>query len=220
MTADKGGENPGRRDVAARRTTWARALAHVLAQMGATPNAISVASVIFAGLAGGCLALTVSEVGWRAGALLVAAAVLIQLRLLCNLFDGMVAIEYGRQTRAGAIYNDLPDRFADSAILIGCGYAAAGVPYAVALGWSAAVLAMLTAYVRVLGVASGAKACFLGPMAKQHRMAVMTAAVVLAAIWRGPAQWILAGALALIAIGCLVTVARRLRAVLCELEDA
>jgi len=196
------------------------ALARGLAHAGVTPNAISVASVFFAALAGGCLALSNSVGGWRVSALFAVAAVLIQLRLLCNLFDGLVAIEFGRQTKTGVIFNDLPDRFADAAILIGCGYAACGVPYAVALGWTAALLALLTAYARVLGAASGAKPCFLGPMAKQHRMAVVTAAVVTAATWRGPARWILAVALALIVVGCLATVARRLRVVMRELEGA
>ena len=218
MKVDNGGADVGRREVAARRTSWARALARGLARAGATPNAISMASVVFAALAGGCLALTGRECEWRASALLIASAVLIQLRLLCNLFDGMVAIEFGRQTKAGAIFNDLPDRFADAAIFVGCGYAACRVPYAFALGWAAALLALLTAYVRVLGAASGAKPCFLGPMAKQHRMAVVTAAVVIAAAWREQAQWILAGALALVAAGCIVTIARRLRVVLRELE--
>jgi phosphatidylglycerophosphate synthase len=220
MIAATDGKGAGRREVAARQTAWAMSLARGLAHTGATPNAISVASVFFAALAGGCLALSSSAGGWRVSALFAAAAVLIQLRLLCNLFDGMVAIEFGRQTRTGSLFNDLPDRFADAAIFVGCGYAACGVPYAVALGWAAALLALLTAYVRVLGAASGAKPCFLGPMAKQHRMAVVTAAVVTAAAWRGPARWILAVALALIVVGCVVTVARRLRVVMRELEGA
>jgi phosphatidylglycerophosphate synthase len=195
------------------------AMARGLARVGATPNAISVASVAFAALAGGCLALTASVDERRVIALLVAAAVLVQLRLLCNLFDGMVAIECGRQTKSGAIYNDLPDRFADAAILIGCGYGAQGAPYAVELGWTAALAALLTAYVRVLGTASGAKPCFLGPMAKQHRMAVITVAAVAAAAWRAQTRWILAGALMVIAVGCAVTVVRRLRVVMQELEE-
>jgi len=40
----------------------------------------------------------------------------------------------------------------------------------------AAALAILTAYVRVLGVSVGTPQYYLGPMAKQHRMAALTAA--------------------------------------------
>ena len=56
--------------------------------------------------------------------LLVGAAVLIQFRLLCNLFDGMVAVEGGLGTPSGILFNDFPDRIADPLILICAGYAA------------------------------------------------------------------------------------------------
>ena len=46
----------------------------------------------------------------------------MQLRLLCNLFDGMVAIEGGFKTKAGEIFNELPDRFSDAFIFIGAAY--------------------------------------------------------------------------------------------------
>ena len=42
------------------------------------------------------------------------------------------------------------------------------------LGWAAAVLAVLTAYVRVLGGSLGLTQHFIGPMAKQHRMFTLT----------------------------------------------
>ena len=45
-------------------------------------------------------------------------------------------------------------------------------------------------------------------------------AVVLAAVWHGQSQRILAGALAVIAVGCLVTVVRRLRVMMRELGGA
>ena len=101
----------------------------------------------------------------RALALLVAAAA-IQLRLLCNLVDGMLAVE-GFSSKAGDIYNDLPDRVSDVLILVGAGYSARDLAYAPALGWCAAVLAVLTAYVRVLGGSLGVTQHFVGPMAKQ-----------------------------------------------------
>jgi hypothetical protein len=47
-----------------------------------------------------------------------------------------------------------------------------------ALGWFAALVAALTAYIRVFGGSMGFKQHFMGPMAKQHRMAAMTADLI------------------------------------------
>src|SRR5262245_61447434 len=89
-----------RRPIKARDTAWAAATARWLARIGMRPNAISVLSAVFAAGAGGAFVLagaTTSPV-MRAAACLLAAAG-IQLRLLCNLFDGMVAVEGGYRTK-------------------------------------------------------------------------------------------------------------------------
>ena len=52
----------------------------------------------------------------------------VQLRLLCNLLDGMVAVEGGRSSPVGALYNEVPDRVADSLLLVALGYAV-GIPW-------------------------------------------------------------------------------------------
>jgi len=214
-------QNDGaRREVAARRTLWASRIASRLARAGIKPNLISAASVVFALGAGVCIAVSPNTQSWHRSFLLATAILLIQCRLLCNLFDGMVAVEGGLRTKSGEIFNDLPDRLADPAILIGAGYALWSIPFGVELGWLAALLAVLTAYVRLLGGAAGAKQYFLGPMAKQHRMALMTAGLLVAAVLPDYAQRILTGTLALIAIGCIVTVVRRVVAVVKELEAA
>jgi phosphatidylglycerophosphate synthase len=142
---------------------------------------------------------------------LLAAAACIQLRLLCNMLDGMVAIEGGRQTSYGELFNDMPDRFADIAIFVGAGYGLSAFSWGPALGWVTALLAVLSAYVRLLGGAMGARQYFSGPMAKPHRMAVMTVACVLSTLepltgWHGQ---LLAVALAVVALGSLATIVRR-----------
>lgn len=152
--------------------------------------------------------------------LLVAAAASIQLRLLCNMLDGLLAVEGGLASRVGDLYNDVPDRIADVLILAGAGYAIAwtwGEP----LGWAAATAAVLTAYVRVLGGALGARQYFVGPMAKPQRMAALTAASILSLgeLAIGNLRGIvLAAALAAILAGSLVTAGRRLSLVARELE--
>ena len=115
-----------RRVLATRDTDWARSVARVLAGTGVRPNGVSVAGVAFALTAATVFVISPTwSPGGRAGLLLVAAAC-IQLRLLCNLLDGMLAVEEGLKTRTGEIYNDLPDRLADVLILVGAGYAARG----------------------------------------------------------------------------------------------
>ena len=83
----------------------------------------------------------------------------------------MVAIEGGKQSPLGMLYNEFPDRIADSLLIVALGYVIS-LPW---IGWLGALAAMATAYIRVFGGALGLAQDFRGPMAKQHRMAVMTA---------------------------------------------
>jgi phosphatidylglycerophosphate synthase len=196
-------------------------LAAWLAAAGVSPNAISLASIVFAALAGLCLLLTVETAGVARAALFILAAVGIQLRLLCNLIDGMVAVEGGRKSKSGEVFNDAPDRLADIVIFVAAGYALPGVSWGPALGWATALLAVLTAYVRMLGGAAGLAQDFVGPMAKQHRMALLTAGCILAAIetlLHGDISYMLLLALLIIAIGSALTLARRLLRIVCALE--
>jgi phosphatidylglycerophosphate synthase len=106
------------------------------------------------------------------------------MRLLANMFDGMVAIESDRASPIGELFNEVPDRVSDAALLIGLGYARGGH---VLLGFTAALLAVFTAYVRAMGKVAGGRQEFCGPMAKPQRMLVVTAT----ALWCGlaPAAW-------------------------------
>jgi phosphatidylglycerophosphate synthase len=152
--------------------------------------------------------------------LLVGAAAAIQLRLVCNLLDGMVAVEGGKKSKTGDVFNDLPDRFADLLILVPVGYALDGRVFSHELGWLAGVLAVLTAYVRVLGGSLGLKQDFGGPMGKPQRMAVMTAACLLACFepllgWQG---MVMETALVVIACGSAMTMVLRTKRILRELR--
>ena len=171
-----------RRPIAARDSGWAGQTARALAARGIAPNTVSGASVVFAAAAAACLA-GAPWVGnpWAQAALFGCAAAGVQLRLLCNLFDGMLAVEFGKGSALGPIWNDLPDRPADVLILAACGFAG-GPSWLPIAGGLAAVGALMTAYVRVLGAAIGARETFAGPMAKQQRMALVTIACALAAL--------------------------------------
>lgn len=200
-------QDENRRPLASRDSGWARTIARRLSTASVTPNQISMASMVMAAVAGVAFWQAGTATGGSRVALLLVAALFCQFRLLCNLFDGMVAIEGGKQAPDGPFWNEFPDRVADILILVGAGYGA-GVPM---LGWSAAAFAVLTAYTRELGRNCGLPADFSGPMAKQHRMATITAAAVLSLaepLWNGHNQ-VLVGALWLIAVGAAITAIRR-----------
>lgn len=201
-----------RRPLKTRSAGWAGALARALGQARVRPNHISALSVAFAAAGGAFLLMAGLSQGFGRGLLLVLAALCIQLRLLCNLLDGMVAVEHGLASATGPIWNELPDRVADLLFIVGAGYAAAvRLPAGEWLGWMGGALAVMTAYVRELGRGLGLPADFSGPMAKPHRMFVLTVTCLIAAfepLWGGRGEVLLAG-LAVIVLGCLITLWRR-----------
>jgi phosphatidylglycerophosphate synthase len=202
-----------RRPLKSRQRGWAKALAGMLAQAGVSPNAISLASIGFAALAALSLLATSATGALLQPVLWLIAALGIQLRLLCNLLDGMVAVEGGRGSKSGEVFNDAPDRLADIVILVAAGYALPWPTWGGALGWVAAMLAVLTAYVRVLGRALSLPQDFCGPMAKQHRMAVLTVAclgAIVEDLLLGNHGWVLGAGLVVMAVGSALTIGRRL----------
>lgn len=161
----------GRRPLTSRDIPFFRALAATAARSGLSPNAISFLSIVFAFCAAAAFAATPHCTGWQLRACWIGAAFFIQMRLLANMLDGMVAVEGGKGGPTGDLWNEAPDRVADAAILIGAGFAAGGGSM---LGMGAALAAVFVAYVRALGASVGAGQIFIGPQAKPHRMFVMT----------------------------------------------
>ena len=186
-----------RRPLKSRSTRWASATTRATLATGLSPNQISFLGIVIAGLG----AWVLIEAPTRPLLFLVAAAC-IQLRLLANMLDGLVAVEGGRGGPTGAIWNEFPDRIEDSLFLVAAGYAA-DLPW---LGWVAALLAAICAYVRLLGATLGQSQDFGGPMAKPHRMAALTVGCLVATLWFGALQV----ALAVIAAGTALTIALRL----------
>lgn len=218
--------SPGdRRPIAARNLKVFQSLASAMARAGISANAISVAGMLAGVAAGVCLSQTSRHPDF-ARALWTAAACFVQLRLLANMFDGMVAIESKTASKLGELYNEVPDRVSDYAGLVGLGYAAGGH---IVWGYAAACFAILTAYVRAMGKAAGAASQFCGPMAKQQRMFLVTAVSIFCAA--APLAWQrveIAGrlygipelALIVIAFGSMLTASRRLRRIARELRAA
>ncbi len=219
---------PGRRPLSTRDAAWAKALASGLARSGVSPNLISLTSIVFA--VGGAVCLyRLGEATGRERLLLAVGAVAgIQLRLLANLLDGLVAVEHSHKQATGDLWDEVPGRLADVGLFLGAGYGLRGLAtvgpaelWGQLLGWSAAALALSTAYVRQLGGALGLPQDFRGPMAKQHRMFTLSLGALLSIFdrfWPAVPGGALAVALGVIVLGAGLTLVRRLRAIANALE--
>jgi phosphatidylglycerophosphate synthase len=202
-----------RRPIATRNRKWAQAATAWLASRNVSPNAISIAGMCACIVAGIALAAT-SIYDYRI--LWLVAALGAQLRLTANMLDGMVALASGRASKTGELYNEVPDRISDAAVFIGAGFAWGGN---ITLGYIATILSIFTAYIRAAGKIAGAPNEFCGPMAKQHRMLVITVICVYSAVV--PQSWqifrsdklevgTMSLGLGVIIVGCCITIVRRL----------
>ncbi|MCU0904593.1 MAG: CDP-alcohol phosphatidyltransferase family protein [Tabrizicola sp.] len=201
MSTPETSEN--RRPLTSRNSAWAARLASWAVAREITPNQISQASMGFAAAGFFLYALSTQGNGFTQFLCLILAAATLQARLVCNLIDGMVAIEGGKGAKDGPFWNEAPDRVSDLVFFAGAGLAA-NQP---ALGLLAASLAIATAYVRELGRAEGFPPDFSGALAKPQRMAVLTAGTVLAALYAS--EWTLTVTLWIIVAGTAATVFRR-----------
>jgi phosphatidylglycerophosphate synthase len=177
------GDKAGRRPIPARNLAITKRVARWMADRGVTPNMIS--QVGLAVGVGSGIALGLTQVFPAAARpLWAAAAVMVLIRGISNMLDGMVAVEQHRGTATGLFWNELPDRVSDVALLAGAGYSLGGSPVA---GWLAACLALFVTYVRAIGVIAGAPADFRGPFAKQQRM--FSVAILAAVLAVAPEAW-------------------------------
>ncbi|MEH6415800.1 CDP-alcohol phosphatidyltransferase family protein [Pseudomonas sp. CGJS7] len=208
----------------AQREDWRLALAARLRARGATPNGISVFAIGLSALAGVSFYFALRDPPHYGAALLLFAALCLAGRVLCNRLDGLLARRGGMVGKAGEVYSDAPDRLADALVFLGVGYGLTPwLPWASDLGWAASLLAVGTAYVRVLGLACGLREHDEGPMPRRTRMLATAVAALLAAVglalgYAAVVAWVLLGALAVIIVGAALTIGLRLRAIVRELE--
>src|SRR5450830_268554 len=121
------------------------------------------------------------------------------LRMALNAIDGMLAREFGQQSKLGAYLNELCDIVADSALIL---------PFALIPGVSLApvllvtLLAVFSEYAGVLGPMVGASRRYDGPMGKSDRafvLGVLATGVALGwlgAGWVDAVMWLVAALLA------------------------
>jgi phosphatidylglycerophosphate synthase len=203
-----------RRPVATRNRKWAQSATTWLASRNVSQNAISIAGMcacIVSSLAQALSSFEYNRVFW------LIAALRAQLRLTANMLDGMVALASGRDSKVGELYNQVPDRVSDAAVLIGAGYPWGGN---VALGYIATIPGIFSAYVRAAGRIAGAPNEFAGPVAKQHRTLVITIACLYSVVVPRSCQilhlndfdmGVMSVALTVIIVGCVITVLPRFK---------
>lgn len=198
-------EESNRRPIASRDSGWAKRTASFLASKNVSPNTISVFSIVFA-----LLSLVVFYLDYATKThhlvYMILAIVFIQARLIMNLLDGMVAVEHDKKSIVGGLFNEVPDRIADSFTLFGVALLARHLPYGMDLGYIAIALSITTAYIRTLGASLQVGHHFLGPMAKQHRMALVCIGCVVAIFYTDIFYYILI----LMNVGLVITCYRRL----------
>ncbi|MFK8075158.1 MAG: CDP-alcohol phosphatidyltransferase family protein [Granulosicoccus sp.] len=216
MSSPNADSSVNRRPISSRNHYWAQRLALYLTKKGISANRISLASLIFAVI--GFVALWLSadiSLRWQPS-LFVGAALCCQLRLLCNLLDGMVAMESSVRPPTGALWNEIPDRFSDILFFVGIGFAADDMTLALVLS----VLAVLLSYVREFGHGVDGSMDYVGPMAKPQRMALTTFVLLLASLvgvlpvlktMGMTSSDVLSLGLWLMVFGCVGTLVRRLK---------
>jgi CDP-diacylglycerol---glycerol-3-phosphate 3-phosphatidyltransferase len=144
-----------------------RPLVGMFARAGITANEVTVAAAVVS-VAVGVL------VAWRLpdtrAFLLIPLWMLV--RMAFNAIDGMLAREFGQQSRLGAYLNELTDVIADTALYVPFALLA---PFAPAWVGLVIVLAVISEYAGALGAMVGASRRYDGPMGKSDRALVFGA---------------------------------------------
>lgn len=140
------------------------------------PNTITWMSLPFAIAAGLCLYR--ADLGWT----LLLTPVFITLRSVCNLLDGMVAIERNMTSPQGEALQDTIDRMADSCTVLGAAFSPIGD---MRLGIVAITLMLISSYVGIQKKAVGGTREFGGILGKVDRFFLVSVASVGRFFWQG-----------------------------------
>lgn len=141
-----------------------RPLVKRLAASGVTANQVTIAAAVIS-------LLIALGVAWQAQHvwIFILIPIWMLLRMALNAIDGMLAREFGQQSKLGAYLNELCDVVADSALYLPFALIA-GVPAWLVVG--VVLMAAVVEYAGVLGVMVGASRRYDGPMGKSDRAAV------------------------------------------------
>lgn len=178
-----------------------------LYERGVTANQVTVSAALVSVLLGVLLAW-LAHVTW----LFVLIPLWMLLRMALNAVDGMLAREFGQQSKLGAYLNELSDVIADAALYLPFALLAGVSPTLVVL---VVISALICEYAGVMGPLAGASRRYDGPMGKSDRafaFGVLGAGVAFGLL---SATWI-NGLLLVIALLSLYTLYNRVRRGLAE----
>ncbi|MCK9797155.1 CDP-alcohol phosphatidyltransferase family protein [Pseudomonas sp. MAFF 302030] len=187
-----------------------RPLVQRLYDNGTTANQVTVLAAVVSVLLGVLIA-ALAQHTW----LFVLIPLWMILRMALNAIDGMLAREFGQQSRLGAYLNELCDIVADSALIL---------PFALLPGVSlvlvllVTLLALFSEYAGVLGPMVGASRRYDGPMGKSDRAFIFGVLATGIALGWLAAVWI-NGVLALVAALLIYTLVNRVRQGLKEVQN-
>ena len=173
-----------------------------LARNGLTANQVTVSAAVLSGAVGGAIALA-PQARWP---LLVLPAWLF-LRMALNAIDGMLAREFGQQSRLGALLNEVGDVVSDTALYL---------PLALVPGFDArlvvaiTVLAIISELAGLAALLVGSARRYDGPMGKSDRAFAFGLIGLLLGLGV-PGGWWITAALGVVVILLVLTVANRMR---------
>ncbi|KAF0862029.1 CDP-alcohol phosphatidyltransferase family protein [Pseudomonas sp. LD120] len=186
-----------------------RPLVQRLYDNGTTANQVTVLAAVISLLVGALIASFANH-AW----LFALIPLWMILRMALNAIDGMLAREFGQQSRLGAYLNELCDVVADSALIL---------PFALLPGVSlllvlaVSLLALFSEYAGVLGPMVGASRRYDGPMGKSDRAFILGVLATGIALGWLSALWI-NSVLALVAALLVYTLINRVRQGLKEVQ--
>lgn len=184
-----------------------RPLVARLAAVGVTANQVTLAAVVLSIIGGGLIAWRPFET-WP----LLLLPLLLFLRMGLNAVDGMLAREFGQQSKLGAILNELGDVVSDAALYLPLAW----VPFVwVPLIEAVVVLAVIAEMTGVVAVQIGAKRQYQGPMGKSDRAFWFGTLGLLLGLGVAPGNWLNA-VLGVMLVLLLLTIFNRARSALRE----
>jgi len=188
-----------------------RPLVARLPAAGVTANQVTIAAVVLSVIGGGLIAWRPFET-WP----LLLLPLVLFLRMGLNAVDGMLAREFGQQSKLGAILNELGDVLSDAALYLPLAW----VPFVwVPLIEGVVVLAVISEMTGVVAVQIGAKRQYQGPMGKSDRAFWFGALGLALGLGIPPGDWINA-LLGVMLVLLILTIVNRARAALKETHAA
>jgi CDP-diacylglycerol--glycerol-3-phosphate 3-phosphatidyltransferase len=184
-----------------------RPLVGALARSGVTANQVTVAAAVVSIAVGAFVVWRLPDT--RAFLLI---PLWMALRMAFNAIDGMLAREFGQQSRLGAYLNELTDVISDTALYVPFALLPPFSPWWTGL---VIVLAVISEYAGVLGVMIGASRRYEGPLGKSDRAFAFGVLGLAAGVAAPLPEWV-GLALPVLAAALVATIVNRVRAGLLE----